>query len=470
MRNREHWSNTFASLIAAVLDFIFIFLGFLAATWIRFETDWIPIDPFKGQPTDYEILRSSLIATILFVFIFRVLGLYRRPHRGRFEDSIPRIIRAILTSFAAYIVMERVLNLQPPYSRYALAISGVTITFLVLLVRYISYRIEWHYARHLEKINHALILGTDAMAVKLKEAIALEPFLRSDIVGFIETRTEETADAEALPILGSLNDVKMIARENDVNQIILTDIKLPHEDMVELILWCEKNFINFNLVPDMFRILTIDLEMQNLNGVPIMGIRRWPLDYFWPRFAKRGFDFSASAVGLLLCSPFMALAGLAIKISSPGPVFYRQTRCGESGRSFTMYKLRTMRQDAEADGQPGWTQENDPRRTKIGSFLRKSNLDELPQLWNVLRGDMSLVGPRPERPYFVEQFQEVIDRYMRRHVAKPGLTGWAQVNGLRGDTSIEERIKYDLYYLEHWSLAFDFKIIIKTLFSQKNAY
>ena len=164
------------------------------------------------------------------------------------------------------------------------------------------------------------------------------------------------------------------------------------------------------------------------------------------------------------------IAAIAIKLSSPGPVFYAQERCGEKGRVFRIYKLRTMRVDAEAASGPVWTVENDPRRTAVGTFLREWNLDELPQFWNVLKGEMSIVGPRPERPHFVEQFREDIQRYMWRHVSKPGLTGWAQINGLRGNTDIGERIKYDLYYLENWSLSLDFKIIARTLFARKNAY
>ena len=172
----------------------------------------------------------------------------------------------------------------------------------------------------------------------------------------------------------------------------------------------------------------------------------------------------------MLTAPIIAIAGVCIKRTSPGPVFYRQERCGETGRPFTIYKLRTMHVDAERQTGPVWAVADDPRRTAVGAYLRRHNLDELPQLWNVLKGDMSLVGPRPERPHFVEQFKEDIGRYMWRHVSKPGMTGWAQVNGLRGHTSIEERIKYDLYYLENWSLAFDVKILLRTVFAGKNAY
>jgi exopolysaccharide biosynthesis polyprenyl glycosylphosphotransferase len=228
--------------------------------------------------------------------------------------------------------------------------------------------------------------------------------------------------------------------------------------------------MTFNMVPDMYRIMTGGMNMQVVDDIPLLGVSRWPLDYFWNRVLKRFEDVVGSALGLVFTAPVMLAAALLVKRSSPGPILYRQERCGEHGRTFTLYKLRTMRADAEAATGPVWTTENDPRRTPVGAVLRRWNLDELPQLWNVLRGDMSLVGPRPERPHFVEKFREDINRYMWRHVSKPGMTGWAQVNGLRGNTSIEERIKYDLYYLENWSLSFDFKILLRTLAANRNAY
>ena len=224
------------------------------------------------------------------------------------------------------------------------------------------------------------------------------------------------------------------------------------------------------LVPDLYRLLTIRMEMQNIDGIPLLGTQKWPLDFFWNRRLKRFEDIAGSLVGLLLSALPVAIAAVLIKVASPGPVFYAQERCGEKGRVFRIFKLRTMRQDAEAESGPVFTVENDPRRTAIGAFMRRWNIDELPQFWNVLRGDMSIVGPRPERPHFVEQFKDDIRRYMWRHSCKPGMSGWAQVNGLRGNTSIHERVKFDLFYLENWSVAFDFKIIAKTLFSRKNAY
>ena len=202
-------------------------------------------------------------------------------------------------------------------------------------------------------------------------------------------------------------------------------------------------------------------------------VERYPaglLEIGGPGQQQDGEDIIGATVGLVLSLPVIAVAAVLIKRSSPGPVFYRQERCGEGGGTFTLLKLRTMPVDAEAQTGPVWTVENDARRTRVGECLRSCNLDELPQFWNVLKGEMTLVGPRPERPHFVEQFKETIGNYMSRHAYKPGMTGWAQVNGLRGNTDLKERVKYDLYYLENWSLAFDFKILLKTAFARKNAY
>jgi exopolysaccharide biosynthesis polyprenyl glycosylphosphotransferase len=291
------------------------------------------------------------------------------------------------------------------------------------------------------------------------------------VIGFLETgHSPLEPQVPASMILGNTGKLEQFIQDRFMDQVILADPSLARDRMVDIIVQCERNLMQFFLIPDIFRVLTSGVEVQSIDGVPLLGISKWPLDIFWNRMFKRCEDVAGSLAGLLLSMPVITVAALLIRRESPGPVFFRQIRCGESGRRFTIYKLRTMRVDAEEETGPVWTSENDPRRTRIGAFLRRHNLDELPQFWNVLKGEMSLVGPRPERPHFVEQFKEDISRYMWRHVSKPGMTGWAQVNGLRGNTSIRERIKYDLYYLENWSLAFDFKILLRTFFSRRNAY
>jgi exopolysaccharide biosynthesis polyprenyl glycosylphosphotransferase len=335
----------------------------------------------------------------------------------------------------------------------------------------VLYRIEWNVARHHPGKNRVLILGTDHVAAHLQRTFRREPMLRSRVTAFLRTDlTEPDADIAPDLIKGTVEELAAFIEAEQVDQVVLTSAGIPHERIVDIILLCERNLITFNMVPDLFRVLTGSMDVQSLDDIPLLGVARWPLDLFWNRAAKRMEDIVGGLVGLILSAPVIAVAAVCIKRGSPGPVFFGQERCGESGRTFTLYKLRTMRADAEESSGPVFTVAGDPRVTPAGAFLRSRNLDELPQFWNVLKGEMSLVGPRPERPHFVEQFKGDVGSYMWRHVSKPGLTGWAQVNGLRGNTSISERIKYDLYYLEHWSLAFDFKILAKTFFARRNAY
>jgi exopolysaccharide biosynthesis polyprenyl glycosylphosphotransferase len=241
---------------------------------------------------------------------------------------------------------------------------------------------------------------------------------------------------------------------------------------MEIILGCEDLKVEFQIVPDMVEVMAARARVVSFDGIPLISLGRTPLEG-WNRVLKRSLDVALSSAGLALLSPAFALLGIWIKLDSKGPVFFRQQRLGRDGRKFFQYKFRSMIEDAEQQTGPVFAKEDDPRRTKVGAFLRKSNFDEFPQLYNVLRGDMSLVGPRPERKFFVDKFKEGIPRYFLRHKVKSGITGWAQVNGLRGNTSIEERTKYDLFYVENWSLAFDIKILFLTLkdwFSPKNAY
>ena len=462
--------DALTSGLAVVADAVAVFAGFMAAVWLRFNSGLIPVDSWP--PNLYFLYGwGAAVATLIFLFIFRALQLYIRPQLGSFSGKIPRLIRAIGIGMVLTIALAFAFRTEPPISRLTIVIAFASILLLVMMERLILFRMEIRLARGRNLSKRILIVGTDSVAVHLKRGLESDPRLRSRVMGFIRTGI---ADPDpAIPgylIRGELTELEAILDTHPADQIILSDSNIGHQRVLEIILACERNIIAFNMVPDMFHIMTGSIDMQTIDDIPLLGVSRWPLDYFWNRVLKRLEDFSGVLIGLLLLAPFLAVVAIFIKRSSPGPVFYKQKRCGENGREFSIYKLRTMRHDAEKETGPVWAVENDPRRTRLGAFLRNTNIDELPQLWNVLRGDMSLVGPRPERPHFVEKFKEDIDRYMRRHISKPGMTGWAQVNGLRGNTSIEERIKYDLYYLEHWSLSFDFKILIRTLSASKNAY
>ena len=274
-----------------------------------------------------------------------------------------------------------------------------------------------------------------------------------------------------LPVLGKPADLPRIIEEREVDEVIICLPEASHDELMHIISWCERERVGIRTYPDVFQIMAQEVSISDLAGMPLLTMRDVALRG-WHLALKRTVDVVISGVGLVLLSPLLMLTALLIKLESPGPVFYVQERMGLDAKPFQMIKFRSMRADAERSG-PGWTTADDPRRTRLGTFIRRFSVDELPQLINVLVGDMSLVGPRPERPVYVEQFRQSIPRYMDRHREKAGITGWAQINGLRGDTSIAERTKYDLWYIENWSLALDFRIIMRTMlkvFSDRSAY
>ncbi len=470
MKRRDTF-DVMCGLLGLAGDALAIFFGFQWAVWIRFHSGLIPMF-HEGLPPADLYQYAGYVVTLLFCFIYQSLGLYSRPQLGSFSERIPRLVRATGLGILLSTALAFAIQTDPPLSRITIAIALVSISTLVLLVRFILFRAELAMARGKRISNRVIVIGTDAVASRLKTALEREPRLRTAVVAYLTVGPDQPDPGiDPSLIKGSVDDLNRFLESGEVNQVILaTPATLPHARMADIILDCERAMVAFNFVPDLFRLLTITMDIQSVDGIPILGTAKWPLDYFWNRLAKRTEDIIGGLVGLLISAPVILVAAILVKRSSPGPVFYRQERCGQKGGTFTIYKLRTMRMDAESETGPVWTVENDPRRTRIGTFLREYNFDELPQFWNVLKGDMSLVGPRPERPHFVEQFKEDISRYMWRHHHRPGMTGWAQVNGLRGNTSIHDRIKYDLYYLENWSLAFDFKIIAKTFFTRTNAY
>ena len=470
MRTRDTF-DALTSLTAMTGDALAIFAGFTTAAWIRFHSGWIPM-LHDNRPPAHIYLYGSIIATLLFLFIFRSMELYKRPQMGSFIDKIPRLVRATGWSIFLSIALAFAIRTDPPFSRVTVGLSFFTVLAFLLIERYLFFRLESILSSRYKPPAYAVIIGTDSMALRLKEGLEKETLLRTEIKGFLRMDKEETSSA-VVPqnqIIGSIDDLSNLFDQQPINMILLADSSIHRRQLVNIMIECERRLISFHLVPDIFRVLTSNVLVQTIDGIPVIGSGKWPLDYFWNRMRKRVEDVAGALVGLILAAPVIAVAAFLIRRESPGPVFYCQTRCGLHGSHFKLYKLRTMTTDAEKDTGPVWTSPDDTRRTRIGSFLREYNLDELPQFWNVLKGDMSMVGPRPERPHFVEQFKEDINRYMLRHRSKPGMTGWAQVNGLRGQTSLDDRIKYDLYYLENWSFSLDFKILIRTFRAGENAY
>ena len=275
-------------------------------------------------------------------------------------------------------------------------------------------------------------------------------------------RRMQEAEPLSLACLGSVNDIRRHVLENHIDLVLLT-VSFEQLPLVSKLTVALANLnVDLQFVPDLLALHTSRMRLTEIAGIPFISVREEALSGV-DRVVKRSFDVLATGLGLLLLSPLLLVLAALVKLSSPGPVFYKQARVGRDGREFDMIKFRSMRTDAEQKTGPVWTTEDDPRVTGIGKFLRRSSLDELPQLWNVLRGDMSLVGPRPERRVFVEKFSQEMPRYFERHRVQSGLTGWAQVHGLRGNTSISERTLYDLHYVENWSLTLDVKILLMTI-------
>jgi Undecaprenyl-phosphate glucose phosphotransferase len=315
-----------------------------------------------------------------------------------------------------------------------------------------------------------LIVGTGDVGRMILQKIRQVPTLGYHVVGFVDGEAETGQEIIGVPVLGGVEDLPNLIREHAVQEVIIGRPELSHQDLLTIISRCEGGQVGIKIYPDLFQIIATDLSMSDLGGLPLLAVRDVALRG-WRLTLKRAVDLVGSTLMLILLSPLLMLIAVAIKLDSKGPVFYAQERMGLDARPFWCMKFRSMRTDAEKDG-PGWTSAGDARITRLGRVMRRFSIDELPQLINVFMGEMSLVGPRPERPVYVEQFRRSIPRYMERHREKAGLTGWAQVNGLRGDTSIAERTKYDLWYIENWSIWLDLKIMLRTALKvfDKSAY
>lgn len=293
------------------------------------------------------------------------------------------------------------------------------------------------------------------------------------IRGILDDDVERGTIYKGVKVIGAVENLPIILPQNKLDEIAITLSLDKYSDLEHIVNMCEKSGVHTKFIPDYYNIIPTRPYTEDLLGLPVINIRNVPLTNFFNSFIKRAVDIVGALFAILIFSPIMLLTAILVKVTSEGPILYSQERVGLHNRKFKMYKFRSMEVQTPREEQGCWTVKNDPRVTPIGRIIRSTSIDELPQLFNVLMGDMSLVGPRPERPFFVEKFQEEIPRYMVKHQVRPGITGWAQINGLRGDTSIKKRIEYDLYYIENWTLAFDIKILFLTIFTgfvNKNAY
>ena len=458
-------------------DVIIIFSSFLLAYWVRFYSPLTEIVPVtKGIPPLSFYLYGSIFVVVVWVAVFNTYGLYKSTRPKTAFDEFYLLAKGATLGFLIVLAFTFFYR-GTSYSRATLVASWILGIVLLYGERRIMAKLEYLFTKRGYGVKKAIIVGTGEMGLSLYKRWKENPQLGYQLIGLVEAggkpeNQTNLVDCPDIQVLGTINDLSRLIKEENVELVILALPLSYHQRIMEIILGCEDLKVEFQIVPDMFEIMAARAKVVSLDGIPLISLGRTPLEG-WNRILKRSLDVTLSYAGLVLLSPVFAILAILIKLDSKGPVFYKQERLGRDGRRFVQYKFRSMIENAEKKTGPVFAQEDDPRRTKIGGYLRKYNLDEFPQLFNVLKGDMSLVGPRPERRFFVDKFKEGIPRYFLRHKVKSGITGWAQVNGLRGNTSIEERTKYDLFYVENWSLAFDIKILLLTLkdwFSSKNAY
>jgi exopolysaccharide biosynthesis polyprenyl glycosylphosphotransferase len=459
-------------MILIVTDSAMITVAFLTAYGIRWEST--QLDPNIKLAPFGEYLGLLIVQIVAIGVVMFWARLYHQARAVSRVDEFYAVFGAVSIGMMLSVAISTLLfkNLEFDFPRTLIIYSWVLTIVLVTIGRLIYHAVLWRLqARGLGR-ERVLIVGTGDTGKLVLEKIKGSPHLGYEVIGFVHKNGEiEPENVLGVPVLGNADDLSQLIDERQIDEVIIALPEASDEEMLELISKCSKASLSIKVFPDVFQIIATQVTIDDLGGLPLLSVRD-VRQHGWRLTVKRLMDVTLSAIGLVLISPLLFITAILIKLESPGPAFYVQERMGLDARPFKMIKLRSMRQDAEANG-PGWTTPNDPRRTKLGTFIRKTNVDELPQLINILLGDMSLVGPRPERPVYVEQFRRTIPRYMERHKEKAGLTGWAQVNGLRGDTSISDRTKYDLWYIENWSLLLDIKILIRTalrLFTDKNAY
>src|SRR5687767_1643969 len=445
---------------------------------LRFESGFIPVT--KGKPPLDQYAAMLPFIALLVPLSFHVQGLYRlRRGRSRVDDFFAVFVGTILAGilglvallyYQAYYVNDPATYHEPSRLLLPLFLAiNVLLTYASReLVREALER-RWKAGIGLKRV---LIAGAGDLGRLVADKVLAHRELGFKVVGFIDDRAiGDHIGYRGLPLLGTLADAHELIRSEKIDHVYVALPLEEHVKMLGIVEATNREGIDVHVVPDLLQFIALRARLENLDGVPIISLNDVPLRGF-NSVLKRGIDIAISGTALLILGIPMAIIALLIKRTSEGPIFYTQERMGLDGQAFFVYKFRSMFLGAADETGPIWARDDDPRCTPVGRWLRKLDLDELPQLWNVLRGDMSLVGPRPERPYFVEQFKHRIPQYMLRHKVKAGITGWAQVNGWRGNTSLEKRIEYDLYYIENWSVALDIKIMCLTVLRglQKHAY
>jgi Undecaprenyl-phosphate glucose phosphotransferase len=465
--------NRLLVAIHVATDFFAAVAAFVLAYLIRFESGWMPVE--QATPPFLRYLTVSVFVGLFVILAFQLQGLYRlRRSRTRIDDFFGVLVGNLLGTLLGVL---GTLYVQTYHLSEALKQQGVLEISRPVWALFLTLNIVLAYASRetardlLHRrwragfgLKRVLIVGVGDLGRMVADRLLEHSELGFTLIGFLDDRAAGT-DAigyRGLPLLGPTTDVADVCAREKVDEIYVALPIEEHIKMLGVVEFASRECLDVHVVPDLLQFIALRARLEDLDGLPIISINDVPLRGV-NAVLKRVVDVAISAAVLLAIALPALIVSWIIRYSSPGPVFYSQLRMGLDGKAFTVYKFRSMPVDAENSSGPVWARDDDPRATAVGRWLRRYDIDELPQFWNVLRGDMSIVGPRPERPFFVEQFKHRIPQYMLRHKVKAGITGWAQVNGWRGNTSLEKRIEFDLYYIENWSLSLDFKIMWLTL-------
>jgi len=456
-----------------------LFLGCqLVAFWLRLQSGVVErampgIAVSGGGPASRsEYFGHMILGTLLFVMVGAAFRIYSSKAYLRPLYVLEDLFKACAVWVAGYLLFSLFFKIEPAISRIFVILSGV-LGFAVLTGWRLAFN-SWIHRReilfHIQE--RVLVIGWTHEASLLRTRSSNGELREVTITGVIPLKGSRFHNnhPEEIPVAGNLEEIESILSTGNYDAVLLADTNLRASDLSLLVQTCHKEMVRFMAIPAFFEVLISGLHLESLRGIPILSIGRLPLDSLTTRALKRAVDILGGLVGLLLSAPVIAIFGLMVWRESPGPIFYHQLRSGKNGRPFRIIKIRSMSLDAEEKSGARWATEEDGRRLRIGAFMRPWNIDELPQFWNILNGEMSLVGPRPERPELIDDFKHQVNYYNIRHSVKPGLTGWAAVNGWRGNTDLSERIRFDLDYIERWSILFDFYIMIRTLMGNKNAY
>jgi Undecaprenyl-phosphate glucose phosphotransferase len=449
-----------------VWDLILTACAWVAAYLVRFDLGWLPV---RKDPPDFALCWHCLpLVLFLAAVAYHLTGQYVIHRLRRFREEVVCVLKG--TALTSLLVLATIFFLRDPYeSRGTMILFSLLVTAGILAAR----RCTWTAVRTLRSQGynqtHCVIVGTGRVARNTARALRRASWMGFKNVGFVEDQpTRWTSD---LDILGTTADLPALIARYRVSHVFIALPMSRYPDVRRAFDTLSQSLVEVHLVADVPHLAGLSLTTSNVDGLPVIGLRESP-HFGLNVVVKRVMDVVLSLVALLLLSPLMVLIAVLVKLTSPGPIFYRQERCGLNGRVFPMLKFRSMRNDSEKGG-AGWTTRGDPRVTPLGAVLRKTSMDELPQFINVLLGDMSLVGPRPERPVYIGKFSKTIPSYMARHRVKAGITGWAQVHGWRGDTSLRKRLQFDLYYITHWTPWLDLRILWMTVLHgifHRNAY